>query len=229
MAVAVVAMFAMGRGSLLVPVALGMGILCDAEGLAMSAVMPVWRKDVKTLGAAWRLRGDVAACQLRRWRERRRVIFTAFLVMVVGVELVTPAFAMEPGQATYTGGTLHVAKGSVGTLDTAALDKALVFRYGGSAGGHVEIEYRNIRNFEYTSPVAHHLGLLPFIARGLVRPKQRKHFFSIRYKDSSDVAQVAVFEVPKDDPRVLLEVLRARAPQVCTVQKGRCGVGDERF
>ena len=229
MAVAVVAVFAMGRGSLLIPVALGMGILCDVEGLAMSVVMPVWRKDVTTLGEAWRLRGDVVDCRLRRWRERRRVILTAFLGMVVGVGLVSPAFAMDAGQVAYTGGTLHVAKGTIGSLDMATLDMALVFKYGGSAGGQVKIDYERISNFEYTSPVAHHLGLLPFIARGLVRPKQRKHFFSIRYKDSSDVVQVAVFEVPKDDPRVLLEVLRVRAPQVCTVQKVRCGVGDERF
>jgi CDP-diacylglycerol--glycerol-3-phosphate 3-phosphatidyltransferase len=228
MAVAVVAAFAMARGSALVPVALGMGILCDAEGLAMSVVMPVWRKDVTTLGMALRLRGDVAACRLRRWRERRRVVFTAFLGIVVGVGLVTPAFAVDAGQVAYTGGTLHVAKGTIGSLEMTS-PTALTFLYGGSSGGQVEIDYRSISNFDYTSPVAHHLGLLPFIARGLLRPKQRKHFFSIRYKDSSGVVQVAVFEVAKNDPLVLLEVLRARAPQVCTVQRGRCGVGNETF
>jgi CDP-diacylglycerol--glycerol-3-phosphate 3-phosphatidyltransferase len=56
MAIVVVAAFLMQRGSVLVPVALGMGILCDVEGLAMSAVMLVWRKDVKTLCEAWRIR-----------------------------------------------------------------------------------------------------------------------------------------------------------------------------
>jgi phosphatidylglycerophosphate synthase len=61
MAVAVVAAFAMHRGSVLVPVALGMGILSDLEGLAMSLVMPVWRQDVKTPAAAWRIRREERA------------------------------------------------------------------------------------------------------------------------------------------------------------------------
>jgi phosphatidylglycerophosphate synthase len=58
MAAAVVSAFAMHRGSVLVPVALGMGILSDLEGLAMSLVMPVWRQDVKTPAAAWRIRRE---------------------------------------------------------------------------------------------------------------------------------------------------------------------------
>ena len=233
MAAAVVAAFAMGRGSVLVPVALGMGILCDLEGLAMSAMMPVWRKDVKTLGAAWGIRkemrrDEVARRTAYRLRERRRVILTGFLGMVLCVGIVTPAFAVDAGQAEYAGGTWHVPKGTMGTLDTTA-PAGLVFRYGGASAAEVAIDYRNISNFEYTSPVAHHLGLLPFIVRGLIRPQERRHFFSIRYKDASDVVQVVVFEVPKSDPRVLLEVLRGRAPQVCGTQKVRCGIGSEPY
>ena len=86
MAVAVVSAFAMHRGSVLVPVALGLGILCDMEGLAMSVMMPVWKRDVKTLGAAWRIRKETTKSGLawrvtRRLKERRRVIFTGFLGM----------------------------------------------------------------------------------------------------------------------------------------------------
>jgi hypothetical protein len=89
---------------------------------------------------------------------------------------VTPAFAVDAGQAEYAGGTWHVPKGTVGTLDTTA-PAGLVFRYGGASAAEVAIDYRNISNFEYTSPVAHHLGLLPFIVRGLIRPQERRHFF----------------------------------------------------
>jgi phosphatidylglycerophosphate synthase len=53
MAVAVTAVFATGHTNGLVPVALGLGIACNLEGLAMSVVLPVWRRDVKWLGAAW--------------------------------------------------------------------------------------------------------------------------------------------------------------------------------
>jgi CDP-diacylglycerol--glycerol-3-phosphate 3-phosphatidyltransferase len=35
---------------------LALGVLCDLEGLAMSALLPAWRNDVKTVHAAWRLR-----------------------------------------------------------------------------------------------------------------------------------------------------------------------------
>lgn len=234
MAAAVVAAFAIGRGSALVSVALGTGILCDAEGLAMSVMMPVWRKDVKTLGVAWRFRREVmesvaARRAMRCWRERRRVIFTGFLGMVFCVGMIAPAFAVEAGQVAYTGGTLPVSKGTIGMLDTRS-PTALVFKYGGTGtGGQVEIAYAKIINFETTSPVAHHLGLLPAIAVGLVRPRVRRHFFAIRYRDSSDVMQVVVFEVPKSDPLVLLEVLRGRAAQVCGTQKVRCGIGSEPY
>jgi phosphatidylglycerophosphate synthase len=89
MAVAVVAAFAMGRGSVLVPVALGMGILCDLEGLAMSVVMPVWRKDVKTLAEAWRIRAQFEQWVARRVRSGRpafggkeRFLLSGFLVLL---------------------------------------------------------------------------------------------------------------------------------------------------
>src|SRR5882757_11161806 len=52
MAIAVVGVFALHRSNALVPAALVLGILCNVEGLAMSVVMPVWRKDIKTIRAA---------------------------------------------------------------------------------------------------------------------------------------------------------------------------------
>jgi CDP-diacylglycerol--glycerol-3-phosphate 3-phosphatidyltransferase len=59
MAIAVIGIFALGWPNPLIAVALGLGIACNLEGLAMSAVLPVWRKDVKGLAAAWHLRRDV--------------------------------------------------------------------------------------------------------------------------------------------------------------------------
>jgi CDP-diacylglycerol--glycerol-3-phosphate 3-phosphatidyltransferase len=52
MAVGLVAIFAMHRASAVFAAAMIVGIACQVEGLAMSAVLPVWRKDVKTLRAA---------------------------------------------------------------------------------------------------------------------------------------------------------------------------------
>ncbi len=83
--------------------------------------------------------------------------------------------------------------------------------------------YQNIRNFHYYTEVAHHLGVAPAIAVGLVKRRERKHFFTISYMDSSEVAQVMILEVPKNDPPVLLAILRTRAPQVCKVVASSCG------
>ncbi len=135
MAVAVIGVFALDHSNVLVPAALVLGILCNVEGLAMSAVMPVWRKDVKTLAEAWRIRREVRKAgvvrhEARRWRERRRVIFTGFLVLVLGAVLATPAFAIETGQVAYTGGSLSVAQGTVGSFDLAS-STALIFKHAG--------------------------------------------------------------------------------------------------
>src|SRR5580704_8833789 len=49
MAIAVVGVFALHRSNVLVPAALVLGILCDVEGVAMSLLLPAWRKDIKTI------------------------------------------------------------------------------------------------------------------------------------------------------------------------------------
>jgi phosphatidylglycerophosphate synthase len=59
MASAVVMVFTFSRTSVLIPLALGLGIACDVEGLAMSLMLPAWRKDVSTLRVAWQLRGQM--------------------------------------------------------------------------------------------------------------------------------------------------------------------------
>lgn len=53
---ALVALLGFGRAIPLVPLALGVGIVADAEGLAISCILPVWTHDVKTVVHALRLR-----------------------------------------------------------------------------------------------------------------------------------------------------------------------------
>jgi phosphatidylglycerophosphate synthase len=214
MAVAVIAVFASGRGNGLVPVALGLGIACNLEGLAMSLVLQVWRRDVKWLGAAWRIR----MVQGSRVTPMARKSFASAVVVAGMLLIAAPAFAVSAGEAAYTGGTAGgIAKGTVGTLDTTSAEK-LAFRYassGAATSGEIDIPYAMITNFKYSTEVAHHMGVLPAIAVALVKRRERKHFFAISYTDASNAKQVAIFEVPKRDPRVLLAVLRARASQAC--------------
>lgn len=56
MAFGVVVAFATAGGVVLIAVSLGLGLLCNAEGLAMSLILPRWTRDVNGIGAAVRLR-----------------------------------------------------------------------------------------------------------------------------------------------------------------------------
>jgi CDP-diacylglycerol--glycerol-3-phosphate 3-phosphatidyltransferase len=58
MAIAVMGVFALDHSNVFVPAALVLGILCDLEGLTMSLMLPMWRKDIKTLRAAWSIRKE---------------------------------------------------------------------------------------------------------------------------------------------------------------------------
>jgi hypothetical protein len=44
----------------LMTAALGWGVVCQVEGLCMSFMLSEWHRDVKTLGAAWRLRSTLS-------------------------------------------------------------------------------------------------------------------------------------------------------------------------
>jgi molybdopterin-binding protein len=48
--------------------------------------------------------------------------------------------------------------------------------------------------------------VVPAVGAGLIRHRQRRHFFEIRYHDENKAVQVAIFEVSKDVPQTLLAV-----------------------
>ncbi len=122
----------------------------------------------------------------------------AFCLMLV---VSLPAAAVEDGQVMYVGGTVPGLK--------------LTFEYSGSK---LEIPFAKIDSFEYSQEVARHLGVLPAIAVGLIRKRQRRHFFHISYHDESNASQVAVFEVLKQMPSTLLAILQNRTSQRCKRQ-----------
>ena len=53
---ALVVLLGWGRAWPLVPLALAIGVLADLEGLAMTAILPVWTHDVRSVRHAWRIR-----------------------------------------------------------------------------------------------------------------------------------------------------------------------------
>jgi hypothetical protein len=124
------------------------------------------------------------------------------------VTLSLPAFAVGGEQVTYVGGSVSALNpGGTGRLDTTS-DTSLIFEY---SGKKLAIPYADIQSFEYSKEVARHLGVLPAIIAALLKTRQRRHFFRISYHDQNQVAQVVIFEVPKQMPRVLQAVLRERA------------------
>jgi hypothetical protein len=125
---------------------------------------------------------------------------------------VLQAAAIPDGQVRYVGGTVpRLSQGVVGRLDITS-ETALKFEY---SAGKLEIPYAAIESFEYSQPVARHLGVLPAIVVALVRRRQHRHLYRISYHDENGRSQVAIFEVPKQMPRTLQPSLETRAPQGC--------------
>ena len=144
---------------------------------------------------------NTVKCKVRR-------VVTFGLLLLVSLS----ASALTEGQVLYVGGTVPgLGVNAVGRLDLA-LETALGFE---SSGVKLTIPYSAIESFEYSKEMTRHLGVLPAIAVGLVKQRQRRHFFRIAYRDQTHTSHVALFEVPKQMPRTLQAVLNARVPQGC--------------
>jgi phosphatidylglycerophosphate synthase len=210
LASALVGIFAFGHPGVLLPLALWLGVASNLEGFTMSLVLPTWQRDVKTLAAAWRLRGELlgALCTLP-------VKAVAVLAMVVAFSATS--FAAEPMHSTYTGGTSSVHGNSRGSLDTSS-PSVLVFHAQGTA--EIDIPYASIRSIRESNQRAYQLGFLPMIAVGLIIHPIQRHFYTITYADSSQTEQVVIFEVPGSATHVLCAVLETRAPASRTACTG---------
>ena len=126
--------------------------------------------------------------------------------------LTLPGLAVDDGSVMYVGGTVASLKqGERCKLDTKSQTELSFV----SSSGKALVPFAKIDSYGYSEEVAHHLGVLPAIAIGLVKKRQRKHFLRLAYHDENDAPQVAVFEVPKTMPLTLLAILHERAPQGC--------------
>jgi hypothetical protein len=135
----------------------------------------------------------------------KRMVSVVLIFMFVSVA----AFAASDGEVVYVGGTTKFAAGANGRLDTTPANE-LVFE---SAGAKLAIPYKAVESFSEETKMAHPLGVLPIVAVGLVTRLHRLHYVRISYRDEANVAQVAVFEVPKRVPLVLMPILQARSPK----------------
>lgn len=137
-----------------------------------------------------------------------RTVMALCLLLIFSLQTL----AVDDGNVMYVGGTIASLKdGAVGNLDLKSQTE-LTFE---SPKGKVAIPFARIDFYEHSEEVAHHLGVLPAIAVGLLKIRQKRHFLRIAYRDEGNASQVAIFEVPKNMPRTLLAVLQQRAPQGC--------------
>ncbi len=137
----------------------------------------------------------------------RKIVWLCLLLA-----LPPKTIAVENGEVMYAGGTVVTLKeGTIGRLITTS-PTALTFE---SSGGQLVIPFAKIESYGYSQQMARHLRVLPAIATGLVRHRQKRHFLRISYKEENNAQQVAIFEVPKQMPRTLLAILQLRAPWGC--------------
>jgi hypothetical protein len=221
MALAVIASFASASNACL-PIALALGVASNLEGLAMSLMLPLWRKDVKTLAAAWRIRSDMTGSPMRPspGRGPATVVTAVLLALLAGA---TQALALDHNQAVYIGGSAAVGSDTPGALDTTS-PTTLFFRYRNPDGtaGQIGIDYAAIRNAYMANEATHHLGVAPAIAVGLLAARRHRHFVTITWADPAGIAQVAEIEVSGQDQTSLMAVLRARMRPPCERMRTQC-------
>jgi len=222
MALAVIASFASGTASRLLPLALVLGIATDVEGLAMSLLLPVWRKDVKTIAAALRLRRELVSSTPRVNGRAAPIGATLGALMIVLLS-TTPALALEHNQAVYIGGSAPLAPDSTAIVDTASPSTLLLhYRNPDGSLGQVAIDYASIRSAQPTKEVTHHLGVAPAIAVGLMAARQHRYFLTLTWTDAAGAAQVVILETSRRDQDSLLAVIRVRMPHPCPGPASPC-------
>ena len=120
--------------------------------------------------------------------------------------------AIAQTQVRYLGGTLDNSKvGTQGRLDLSA-PGAITYETGKS---RFTIPYDQIVSYQYSQEVSHHLGVVPAIAVGLLKHRQRRHVFTIVYLNDQQTKQIAVFEVPKQAAESVKAVLDAKGVHTC--------------
>jgi hypothetical protein len=137
------------------------------------------------------------------------VFFAVVLIALCTLLPALPASAISRDDVKYVGGTvatLHI--GVVGQLDPTSQTR-LTYRAGSTT---LTIPYDSIVSLEYRSVVAHHLGVLPFIAVSVVKKRQMRHEIRLVYEDDQHEKQVGIFEVSKDFPRAMMPALKIRCP-----------------
>lgn len=206
LAAAVVGVFVTQRAGWLLTASVALGVASNLETLAMSVILPAWRRDVKTLAAAWRLRGEL----LREGGQMRKpvgAVVGVSMVLCVGL-LGSSARAQSLEHVTYVGGTVLPANGVQGKVNVSSPD-ALVFE----GPSKLVIAYDHVISYESRVRRKVHVGLLTEGVWRLLAPWPEGKQISVSYRDAEDHKQVVLLEMSRADEAMLVEVLKTRVPR----------------
>jgi CDP-diacylglycerol--glycerol-3-phosphate 3-phosphatidyltransferase len=208
LAVAMIVTFATQHTSLWMSAAVVLGVVSNAETVAMSLMLPVWRRDVKTLGRAWQIR-----VQLLRMPQTAATAVGLALMLGVGLLSTTTLHAQGLQHVTYVGGTALKGYRLNGRLSIDAND-SLAFE----GASKLVIPYDHVISYESSIHKIVHVGLLTEGAWRLVAPWPEAKQLSLTYRDADEHTQVVVLEMSRGDEALLVEVLKARVPRAMSRQ-----------
>ncbi len=203
LAAAVIVTFATQHLSLWMSAAIAVGVLSNAETMAMSLVLPVWHRDVKTLARAWRLRGESKHGSTNATGAVAAASLALLLVLLAAGD--APVQAQTFKHVTYVGGTALPANGLHGKLSITSAD-AIVFE----GPATLTIPYDHVISYESKTRRQVHVGLLTEGVWRLVAPWPEAKQLSLSYRDANEQPQVVQLEMSHGDEALLVEVLKTR-------------------
>lgn len=208
LAVAVIATFATQRVSGWMGAAIVLGVLSNLETMAMSMVLPVWKRDVKTLALAWRIRVGLLRDRVQVKKPAGAVLGLAVVPVLLLGGAVRGAQAQALKDVVYVGGTALQGNGLHGHVDVTSPD-TLVF----AGAATLAIPYDHVISYEAASRRKVHVGLLTEGVWRLVAPWPEAKELSVSYRDADEHKQVVVLEMSRGDEALLVEVLKTRVPR----------------
>jgi len=139
-------------------------------------------------------------------------------VLLVGVSLVVPVFAVGKGKAKYMGGSSPGVKdGTEGPIDLKDAG-SLYWQADNGNEGRISFAWSAVTEMEYGQKVSRRWRSAILLSPLALFSKARKHFMTIAYKDALNKEQAVVFEFDKDGIRQAMAILKARTGKQIAMQ-----------
>ena len=120
--------------------------------------------------------------------------------------------AVRGDEVMYVGGSIpDLPEATEGDLDMRD-PKVMMFT---SPKGKFAVPYEGVTSIEYGQKAGRRLGVAIAITVWALFSKKRKHFLTIGFRDTDDVPQGVVLELPKGRPKSIITTIEARSGLRC--------------